>query len=39
MEKPYFPPLVRVLDLRMDTSFCLSGTLEDTFDEPLDWDV
>jgi hypothetical protein len=39
MEKQYLAPEVRVTDLSMDTSFCLSGALEDTFDEPLDWDV
>ena len=38
MEKQYFAPAVRVVDLHMDTSFCLSGSLEDTYDDPLDWD-
>ena len=39
MEKlEYLTPAVRVMDLRMDTSFCLSGGLEDTYDDPLDWD-
>ena len=30
MEKEYLAPAVRVVDLRMDISFCLSGGLEDT---------
>ena len=34
----YFPPEVRVIDLRQDLSFCLSGGLEDTYDDPLDLD-
>ena len=38
MEKEYLAPAVRVLDLHMDTSFCLSGKLEDTYDDPLGWD-
>ena len=38
MEKQYFAPAVRVVDLDMDTSFCLSGGLDDTYDDPLDWD-
>ena len=38
MEKEYLAPVVRVVDLKMDTSFCLSGSLEDTYDDPLDWD-
>ena len=38
MEKEYLAPVVRVMDLKMDTSFCLSGSLEDTYDDPLDWE-
>lgn len=38
MEKKYLAPAVRVVDLKLDTSFCLSGSLEDTYDDPLDWD-
>ena len=39
MEKQaYLTPAVRVMDLRMDSSFCLSGGLEDTYDDPLDWE-
>ena len=38
MVKEYLAPAVRVLDLHMDISFCLSGKLEDTYDDPLDWD-
>ena len=38
MNKEYLAPVVRVMDLKMDASFCLSGGLEDTYDDPLDWD-
>ena len=38
MEKQYFAPAVRVVDLDMDTSFCLSGGLADTYDDEFDWD-
>ena len=38
MEKEYLTPAVRVIDLHMDLSFCLSGGLEDTYDDPLDLD-
>lgn len=38
MENQYLPPAVRVVDLKMDASFCLSGSLEDTYDDPFDWD-
>ena len=38
MEKQYLAPAVRVVDLHMDTSFCLSGGLEDTYDDEFDWD-
>ena len=38
MEKQYLAPAVRVLDLHMDVSFCLSGRLEDTYDDPFDFD-
>ena len=38
MEKEYLAPAVRVLDLHMDTSLCLSGGLEDTYDDPFDFD-
>ena len=38
MKKLYFTPAVRVLDLHMDGSFCLSGGLEDTYDDPIDFD-
>ena len=38
MEKEYLAPAVRVVDLRMDISFCLSGRLEDTYDDEFDWD-
>ena len=38
MEKRYLAPAVRVLDLHFDTSFCLSGDLEDTYDIPIDLD-
>ena len=38
MEKQYLTPMVRVMDLHMDTSFCLSGGLEDTYDDEFDFD-
>jgi len=38
MEKPYFPPAVRVVDLRTDACFCLSGGLADTYDDEFDFD-
>ena len=38
MEKQYFPPVVRVMDLRLDACFCLSGSLEDTYDDEFDFD-
>ena len=38
MEKQYFAPAVRVVDLDMDTSFCLSGGLADTYDDEFDFD-
>jgi hypothetical protein len=39
MEKlAYLAPAVRVLDLHMDVSFCLSGSLDDTYDDPFDWE-
>ena len=38
MEKPYLTPAVRVVDLHMDASFCLSGSLEDTYDDEFNWD-
>lgn len=38
MEKQYLAPAVRVLDLHMDVSFCLSGGLEDTYDDPFDFE-
>ena len=38
MEKEYLAPAVRVLDLHLDVSFCLSGGLDDTYDDPLDFD-
>ena len=38
MEKPYLTPSVRVVDLHMDASFCLSGSLEDTYDDEFNWD-
>lgn len=38
MEKQYLTPAVRVVDLHMDTSFCLSGGLEDTYDDDFDFD-
>lgn len=38
MEKEYQTPSVRVLDLRYDAAFCLSGGLEDTYDDPIDLD-
>ena len=43
MEKQrYLIPVVRVIDLHMDTSFCQSGTvsggLDDTYDEPYNWE-
>ena len=38
MEKPYLAPAVRVVDLHMDVSFCLSGGLEDTYDDDFEWD-
>jgi hypothetical protein len=38
MEKEYQTPAVRVMDLRFDASFCLSGGLEDTYDDEFDWD-
>ena len=38
MEKQYFAPAVRVVDLDMDTSFCLSGGLADTYDDGFDFD-
>lgn len=38
MEKQYLAPEVRVMDLHLDVSFCLSGGLDDTYDDPLDFD-
>lgn len=38
MEKQYLAPAVRVVDLHMDASFCLSGGLDDTYDDPIDED-
>ena len=38
MEKQYLTPAARVVDLHMDTSFCLSGGLEDTYDDDFDFD-
>ena len=38
MEKEYLTPAVRVVDLKLDASFCLSGSLEDTYDDSLDWE-
>ena len=38
MEKQYYAPVVRVVDLDMDTSFCLSGGLDDTYDDEFDFD-
>lgn len=38
MEKEYLAPVVRVIDLRQDLSFCLSGGLDDTYDDPFDFD-
>lgn len=38
MEKLYFTPAVRVIDLHYDVSACLSGGLEDTYDDPIDLD-
>ena len=37
-KEEYFAPAVRIVDLHMDQSFCLSGTLDDTYDDPIDWD-
>lgn len=36
MEKVYLTPAVRVIDLHQDLSFCLSGGLDDTYDDILD---
>ena len=36
--KEYLAPVVRIVDLHMDQSFCLSGTLDDTYDDPIEWD-
>lgn len=38
MDRTYQTPAVRVIDLHMDLSFCLSGGLEDTYDDPIDLD-
>ena len=39
MEKlEYLAPAVRALDLHLDVSFCLSGGLDDTYDDDFDWD-
>ena len=38
MKDQYSTPIVRVLDLQMDASFCLSGGLEDTYDDEFNWD-
>ena len=38
MEKLYQTPAVRVIDLHQDLAFCLSGSLEDTYDDPIDLD-
>jgi hypothetical protein len=38
MMKEYLTPAVRVVDLHMDTSFCLSGSLDDTYDDPIEWE-
>ena len=38
MEKQYLAPAVRVVDLNQDSSFCLSGGLDDTYDDIIEWD-
>ena len=38
MKSEYLAPGVRVMDLKTDTSFCLSGGLEDTYDDEFNWD-
>ena len=38
MKNEYLAPVVRVTDLRMDASFCLSGGLDDTYDDEFNWD-
>jgi hypothetical protein len=38
MEKKYSAPAVRVIDLLEEGSFCLSGWLEDTFDDEIELD-
>ena len=38
MEKTYLAPAVRMMDLQFDVSFCLSGGLDDTYDDPIELD-
>ena len=35
MKKEYYPPAVLTVDLCPELFFCMSGSLENTFDEPL----
>lgn len=37
MEKQYLAPEIRVVDLSLDASFCVSGGLDDTYDDPFNW--
>lgn len=36
MQRKYDAPAVRLIDLRQELSFCLSGSLEDTYDDPVE---
>lgn len=36
MQRKYVSPAVRLIDLHQELSFCLSGSLEDTHDDPID---
>lgn len=38
MKNKYMAPAVRLLDLLEELSFCLSGRLEDTFDDEIELD-
>ena len=38
MKSPYTAPLTRVTDLDLELSFCLSGSLMDTYDDPFDFE-
>lgn len=38
MKSPYSAPQARVTDLDLERSFCQSGSLKDTYDDPFDFE-